>query len=187
MKKNTDVNLADVQVKNFSSVVRRTVETISLASVMKHAVEEGNCLIWTGYAAGGKHPQIRMGGKAGRATSVRRVLWEAVNEKPVREGFQVGVRCGCDLCVHPDCLVQRPKAEAMKTAVRKADHALRVAKARQAQSRLNIAMIREIRASNEQCKALDARYGLSQGYASRIRTGRCWVDVANPFNGLGAR
>lgn len=162
----------------------RTPETLSLADVMKHAVEEGNCLIWTGSATGGKHPQMNFRGKV---FAVRRVIFERVHEKPIRAGFQVGVRCGVDLCIHPDCLVQRPKAEAMKKAVRKADHALRVARGKQAQSRHSIETIRAIRTSTELGRVLDARYGLSPGYASRIRTGRCWVDTANPFTGLGAR
>ena len=162
----------------------RTPETLSLDDVMKHAVEEGNCLIWTGSAAGGKHPQMNFRGKV---IALRRVIFERVHEKPIRDGYQVGVRCGVALCIHPDCVVQRPKAEAMKKAVRKADHALRVAMARQAQSRHSIETIRAIRASTEPGTVIDARYGLSAGYASRIRSGRCWVDVANPFTGLGAR
>ena len=161
--------------------------TISLARVMKHAVEEGDCLIWTGYASQGKHPQIRLGGKAGQVQSLRRVLYEAVHECEIEADHQVGVRCGTLLCVHPDCLVQRPKATAMKHAVRKADHARRVAKGKQAKSRHSIETIRAIRASNEPAKVLDARYGMSAGYASRIRSGRCWVDLSNPFAGLGAR
>ena len=165
----------------------RTLETLTLADVMKHAVDEGACLLWTSYAAGGKHPKIRMGGKAGQAENVRRVLFEIVRERPVRVGFQIGVRCGGALCIHPDCLVEWSKAEAMKKAKRGADQALRVAAGKQAKSRYSIETIRAIRASAEPGKVLDARYGLSAGYASRIRTGRCWVDVANPFTGLGAR
>jgi hypothetical protein len=165
----------------------RTIETLSLADIMKHAIEEGDCLLWTGSAAGGKHPQIRMGGKAGAVVGVRRVLFEAVHGRPIRVGFQAGVRCGVDLCVHPDCIVERPRAEAMKRARLGADHPLRVAAGKQAKSRLSLETIRAIRASKDLCKVIDARYGLSAGYASRIRTGRVWVDLTNPFAGLGAR
>jgi len=165
----------------------RTIDNLRLDEVMKHAVEEGDCLLWTGYAAEGKHPQIRMGGKAGAVVGVRRVLFEAVYGRPVRVGFWAGVRCGVDLCVHPDCIVERPRAEAMKRVRLGADHPKRVAAGKQAKSRLSMETIRAIRASTEPSRVIDARYGLSTGYASRIRSGRVWVDLSNPFAGLGAR
>ena len=163
------------------------LSTLTLDRVMKHCTEEGDCLIWNGSAAYGIHPQIRMGGKAGKCQPLRRVIFEVVHEKTLKHGQQVGTRCGTLLCVHPDCLIARTRSQAMKSVVLKANHALNVSRGKQAKSKLTIETIRAIRASDEIGKVLEARYGLSAGYASKIKRGLAWRDLASPFNGLGAR
>jgi hypothetical protein len=62
----------------------------------------------------------------------------------------------------------------------------RVANGRRRKSKLNIDMVREIRASDEPGPLIEARYGLKKGYASVIRSGKRWQDHASPFAGLMA-
>ena len=60
----------------------------------------------------------------------------------------------------------------------------RVANGRRRKSKLNIDIVREIRASDEPGNVIEARFGLKAGYASRIRQGIVWRDHASPFAGL---
>ncbi len=155
---------------------------LTLDRLMAHVVEDHGHLIWVGFATKGKHPQIHIGGKV---QPVRRVVYEAVHG-PIKSGLQVGTACEHELCVHPDCLRARRKSQANDrtplTAARKAQ----IAMSRRRNSKLSIEVVREIRASTEPGNVIEARHGLKKGYASRIRTNRCWVDHSNPFAGLMA-
>jgi hypothetical protein len=156
---------------------------ISLQGFLARTTEEGDCLLWDGYAAEGKFPQWRIDGKL---HAVRRLVWE-LTRGPLGRGIQVGVNCRCDLCVHPDHLVARTKAKAMAHVPLSPDRRLRIAMARRAKSSLSIDLVRQIRASTEPGNVLEQRHGLQTGYASRIRLGKVWADHASPFSGLGGR
>lgn len=156
---------------------------IRLADLQARVVEVGECWQWTGYAAEGKFPQWVIGGKIRAA---RRIVWEAVHGH-IRKGIQIGVNCGCLLCVHPDHLVARTKSKALRGRKITAAHRASVIAGKRAGSKLNIEIVRAIRASDEPIKILDAMYGLSPGYAAKIRSGERWPDMASPFAGLGAR
>jgi hypothetical protein len=156
---------------------------IRLQDFLARTKEEGDCLLWNGYACDGKFPQWRIDGKL---HVVRRLIWE-LTRGPLEPGFQVGVKCRCDLCVHPDHLVARTKAKAMAHVPLAPDRRLRIAMARRAKSSLSMDVIREIRTSTESGNVIEQRLGLKTGYASRIRTGRVWADHSSPFAGLGAR
>jgi hypothetical protein len=165
----------------------KSKEDFTVAYLLAHTVEEGECLIWTGSAQHGKYPQIRIGDSVtGTAVAVRRVIYELVHGE-LMPAKQVGIRCKTLLCVHPDCLIQRTKSQAHKGQKLRPDHIMRIIAGKRAKAKLDIQTIREIRASDEPCMVLDERFGLSEGYASRIRTNRVWVDHANPFIGLGSR
>lgn len=156
---------------------------IRLSDLLARTVEEGNCLLWTGHANSGKFPQWRVDGKLYAA---RRIVYEVVHGE-IPRGMQVGVRCKSLLCVHPDCLVARSRSRAMSGNPLTPHRRVAVTIGRRKNSALNLEIVRAIRASDEPGPVVEARYGLKKGYASRIRTNRCWVDTASPFAGLGAR
>lgn len=156
---------------------------IRLSDLRARIVEVGECWQWTGYAAEGRFPQWVIGGKIRPA---RRIVWQSVHGE-IRKGIQIGVRCGCTLCVHPDHLVARTKSKAMSGRKITAAHRASVIAGKRAASKLSIETARAIRASEASNKELGALYGVSHGYVSKIRGGRAWPDMASPFAGLGAR
>ena len=96
---------------------------LTVSTLLAHTVEEGDCLIWTGHATYGKYPQVRSGGKV---VPVRREIYQLIHgELPAR--IQVGVKCGCLLCVHPDHLIARTRAKAAKGKKLSPKHKLRIA------------------------------------------------------------
>jgi hypothetical protein len=153
---------------------------IRLSDLLARTVEEGSCLIWTGHATAGKFPQWRINGKVQPA---RRIVYEAVHG-PLSSRMQVGTRCSTLLCVHPDCMVARTRTLAMRGVKKRPGHIANIKLARRGASNLNIDIVRAIRASGESNQEVEARLGLKPGYASRIRTGRCWQDDSNPFAAL---
>lgn len=162
---------------------RHPVPDIGLSDLLARTVEEGECLIWQGFALHGQFPQWRL---FNICWPVRRLLW-VMTRGPVLPRHQIGVTCGNPLCVHPDHLQSRTRSRAQKGKVLSVDRRARIAMARRAKSQLTMEMVREIRASTEPCTVLDKQYGLAKGYASRIRCGDVWADTSNPFAGLGAR
>lgn len=156
---------------------------ITLDSLLARTRQEEDCLIWSGHANGGRFPQWRIGGEL---YLVRRLVWEEVHG-PIRPGHQIGVQCGCDLCVAPDCLVSRTKSRAAPRGRMSVTHQRRIAASRRRNSALTPEIVSEIRMSNDPANVLDERFGLKAGYASRIRQHRVWADYSNPFAGLGAR
>lgn len=159
-------------------------QDITLAEFLARTEEEGACLLWTGYSVDGKFPQWR---RKGDLLVVRRVIYELVHG-PVPERHQVGVRCKCDRCVHPDHLVARTRSRLQRGKPLPTVTKLRIARSKQAQSLvLDLAKVREIRSSEERGVVLDDRLGLTRGYSSRIRQGKAWVDSDNPFALLGGR
>jgi hypothetical protein len=152
-------------------------EQLTLARLLKHTELVGDCLEWTGHANGGQFPQVRLGGRSGRVYNVRRVLWVLLHGF-IPANRQVGVKCPCELCVHPDHLVLRTRSTAMKGVKKSLLSARRMAATKRAASRITEEMVREIRASNEPAIHLDRRWGLGQGTTSGIRRGRFRRDFA---------
>lgn len=156
---------------------------IGLVDLLARTEEEGDCLVWTGHAAEGRFPQWRINGKL---WLVRRLLWE-LTRGPIRAKHQIGVRCGVELCVHPECLVSRSKAAVMKGKPKTLKTRMNIAIGRRKGSRFDQETIRAIRAAEGQAKEVDALFGLPPGYASRIKRGTVWADHSSPFAGLGVR
>lgn len=163
-------------------------ETLTLERFLKHTRPVGNCLEWTGHAAMGKHPQIRLGGKAGKVYNVRRVVYALVRgTHMLDQGYEVGQarECCTDLCVHPEHMRARQHSQAQKGAVRSVLHRVRIAASKRAQSRVSQDIIDLIRISDEPGTVLDERYGLGQSYTSKVRRGQLRADFT--LHGLGAR
>lgn len=162
-------------------------ETLTLERLMKHCVPRGACLEWVGHC-NGTQPQMKLGGVGGQAYGLRRAIYLLTRgEGSIRKGFQVGIKasCTCATCVHPDHLMARSKSIAQRGIKVKTKTRLRIAATKRAQSStLDMEKVREIRARDEPCSDLDAIYGLTPGYAWKIKTNKRWVDHASPFAGL---
>lgn len=152
-------------------------EAFTLDRLYAHARDDDGHLIWTGAALNGRTPQIRLGGKAGMAYNVRRVLYVLLHG-PVPPGLRVGNACEHALCVHPDCVVARRPAAERKGIPITLEHRLRITatKRRQA-SALSAALVRTIRADSGPANAVDARLGLTPGMSSKVRRGERWADL----------
>lgn len=141
------------------------------------------CLVWVGYASDGKFPKWT---RDGAERAVRRSLYRLLHGT-IRRGQQIGVKCGCELCVHPDHLVSRSRSAVQRGIVMPVMHRANITRARRAASHLTPAQIAEIRRADVSNDAEAARYGISRNHHHRIRTGRQWVDTATPWAGLGTR
>lgn len=161
----------------------KSVKDITLTDVQARTIEEGDCLLWTGYAVHGKYPQWNVGGKVQPA---RRVVYEMVHGY-VPKKLQIGTTCGCDLCVQPGHLVARSRVAVMRGKPLDLARKLKIARSKRAKSELTIDDVRAIRASTATGVEIDAQYGFSAGFASRIRAGLVWRDYAAFGAGLGAR
>lgn len=152
-------------------------ETFTLDRLFAHAREEDGHLLWTGCALNGRTPQIRLGGKAGLAYNVRRVVYVLLHG-PVPLGHRVGNGCEHALCVHPDCVVARkPSAERAGVPIA-LEHRLRITAAKRRQAGvLTPELVRQIRTEGGTAKAMDARLGLRPGTASKVRRGDRWADL----------
>lgn len=159
-------------------------EDLTAAYILGRTVDEGECMCWTGHSSAGKFPQMRLDGKL---LPVRRVLWERIHGR-IMPKHQIGVKDECsDTCIHPDHLVSRTRSKIQKGKPLPEVTKRRISAAKTAQSFLSDADVLAMRMSDRPCNELDRQFGCSPGYASRIRTGRARIGMANPFSGLGAR
>ncbi len=153
---------------------------IRLADLLARTVSEGDCLLWTGRAVKGKFPQWDV---AGKRYITRRLVYQLVHG-PIPSRLHVGTVCNNWLCVHPDCLVARTVSKVRRGKPKDPGHIARITAAQRARSSLTPQIVMAIRASSEPGPAVEARYGLKKGRASRIRSYENWKDIANPFAGL---
>lgn len=145
-------------------------EQLTLERLLKHAEPEGKCLAWTGHANLGRHPQIRLGGAKGRAYNVRRVLW-VLTRGSIQADRVVVVKCDCELCVHPDCLIAVHQSKLQKGEPKSLLAARRIAAAQRRRSNITEEMVREIRESTVPAVEFDRRWGLGIGTSAHIRSG----------------
>lgn len=78
-------------------------------ALRKHTVEEGDCLIWTGWLSYGSpkvvHAHWRELGLRTKGVSVRRELTEAIKGRPMRKRMFAMTTCCDERCVNPAHLV----------------------------------------------------------------------------------
>lgn len=164
--------------------MKKTVYT--LETLLKRTIEEGDCLLWTGYH-GNETPYVFHDGKL---WPVRRLIL-ALSGIEQKSTF-AGCSCGNKSCVAPEHIVQRDKRNQAKVMAKQANTGatkiLRIKKMtvtrREKHSKLDIETAREIRASSESAKEAASRVGISKAMVHRIRSGAAWRDGANPFAGL---
>ena len=160
------------------------LENFGLNDLLALVRDDGfGCLVWVGFASEGKFPKWT---RDGSERAVRRSIYRLIHG-PIRRGLQVGVNCGCALCVHPDHLVARSRSVVQRGNTMPVMHKANITRARRAASHLTPEQVAEIRRANVSNEAEARRYGISRKHHHRIRTGRQWVDTATPWAGLGAR
>lgn len=139
------------------------------------------CMVWQGHASLGAYPQMRFGDKP---VATRRVIFEFLRG-PIKGEKQIGVRAGCHcLCVDPEHLVARTKAQAGKGHQVKLATKVKIAQTRRRASRLDTATVQAIRMSPLAGKALAAEHQVSMSIVSRIRRGQAWREYTGPWAGL---
>lgn len=152
------------------------------AALQRYTVEEGDCLIWTGYTGAYGVPAINIGG---HPRPVRRLLL-ALEGRGTDEPQQLAINsCRTPGCVRAEhvrlikrsawsrLLAQegtysRPDANAMRTAAARA----------RANLKLTPELAREIRQSDAPGAELAQRYGVHPSMIARIRRGEAWADAA---------
>ena len=160
------------------------IQVITLEYIQARAVECGECWIWKQHCKDDLFPYCRIGGKY---QPVRNAAYKALIG-PIEPGYQVGVKCKTHNCVNPRHLVARTKSEAAKGYVMKPVTKQRLRVSKQAQSvLLDAEKVADIRASDLTATEIERKYGLSSGYACKIRSGKAWALPITPFSGLGAR
>jgi len=154
-----------------------------LADLLARCEAVEHCLEWRRRAIEGRYPVTRI---RGRHWYVRRLVWMLTRERAPKRGLDVCAGCGNPLCVHPDHLEMRVPASRTRGEPKSERHRRMTALAMRKRSTLTEDDVRAIRESEASNAEIDAQYGLFEGHALRIRTGRLWRDYSSPFAGLGA-
>jgi hypothetical protein len=143
--------------------------------------ELSGCMVWQAHAHLGQFPMMRFDDKA---TSARRVVWKLLRG-PLTEKRQIGVRdtCHC-LCIDPDHLVARSKAQAGKGHAVKLSTRVKISTAHRRKSKLDIEAVQSIRASDAPCTVVADQHQVSVSIVSRIRRGDAWREYTGPWAGL---
>ena len=160
------------------------MKTLTMDYLKRRTIEEGECMIWKGYALEGVYPQMSLDGKSGH---VRPIVYRAlVGEIP--DGHFISTTCKTPLCVNPACLIHQMRGKACKGVKKSKISIAKVAKFKQNSSCvLDWEKIEKIRASTESHQAEAMKYGVHRTHISRIRANETWVQRVTPFTGLGAR
>lgn len=146
--------------------------------------EDGGCLIWTGRNSGSsKHPKFN-------DQVMRRVVWQARNGM-LKPGQLVTVTCGCRLCLEHLAVTTKSEVSRAMNAdprVKAIKRAKSTAIKRATAPKLDMDKARAIRASDDNNHVEAAKWGVTHGMVSKIRTNKAWVEShTSPFTGLGAR
>jgi hypothetical protein len=155
----------------------------TIESLKKRTIEDGECWEWQGYCANGT-PSVSHDGKM---ISVRRLFTQLLGNT-VREGYYVP-KCGNKLCVNPEHTTYNDPKQHMKKAARKALQSptrrlkIQIHK-RATTAKLTQEMADEIRCSEGPSRLIAEKYGVNKSVICRIRAGKAWVNLSNPFAGL---
>lgn len=144
--------------------------------------DDEGCWIWTGCMSKAGQPQATINYQH---FLVRRAVWQAAHNRVLLPTTWVGVKCGKHGCTHPDCLVARGRAEALRGHHMTVAHKATIARVKRAKSAITDEMIAEIMTSNEPDKVIAERLGVCASYPSKVRQGRLRRQYSSPFAGLG--
>lgn len=160
----------------------------TLDTIRERIVEEGDCWLWQ---AGKSHdtPALR---HDGRVIQVRRYIVEVLQGKTVPKGMLVSCRCENLDCVNPDHIRIFTRAQLQAHTAKRTQYgadplrSMRLARAKQAASKLTWEQVREIRAMEGTDKGIARKLGLNFSLVNCIRKHRTWRESNNPFIGLMA-
>lgn len=163
----------------------RTIHTTE--SLLARTVEEGDCLLWQGYI-GNKVPQVLFDG---RMQPVRRVLLTLAGKPPAVDDYVVPT-CGNKGCIHPGHCKVVPKQNHLNEMALRAQtpsvKTLRIGKAtatrRKTSAKINEEIASQIRGNTEPSRVWAARLGVHKSLVTRIRAGKAWSQIGNPWRGL---
>lgn len=153
--------------------------------ILSKCIEDGDCLVWQGSSAYGKHPQMSVDGKC---VPVRRLMHEHKFGK-LPPGKVAAHVCETRNCIcHTEALTTSEVAKrvgesgAWSTISRR----VKIAEAKRAASHITPEQVEAIRAAETWSQAAELT-GLSEWAVKQIRGGRRWADLRSPFASLMAR
>lgn len=162
---------------------------MTLERIQSKCIEDGDCWIWQGQFIS-HAPRIWKGDKY---VSVRQEVVTFLGKlRPEAEYF--GTTCRNPMCVCPDHIAQRTKAEQLQMRARlgSTGTSLQMRSRRAAETmRAKVGKVtqeqaREIRVADRTLKDLSEEYGIAMETVRRIRAGMTRKDNSNPFAGLMA-
>ena len=160
-------------------------DMLELMHILDRVVEEGECLLWTGYLGSSGHPMIKVRKKCRlvRREVFRLCCGNLVPRQPI------ATRCDERCCVNPAHLFpssissigkKAAKLGAWKGQLRNA----KIAATKRAKGKLTIEQAREIRMSTESGPVLARRFNVNTSLINGIKRGSAWKDYANPYVSL---
>jgi len=158
-------------------------KTHTITTLKERTIEDGDCWEWQGYCANGT-PSVCHQGKM---ISDRRLFTHLLGNT-VREGYYVP-KCGNGLCVNPEHTTYNDPKQHMRKAARKALQSptrrlkIQIHK-RATTAKLTQEKADEIRCSEGPSRLIAEKYGVNKSVVCRIRAGKAWVNLSNPFAGL---
>jgi hypothetical protein len=163
----------------------KTVHTIE--SLLARCIEDGECMVWGDYCGPGKTPLVHQDGKM---VGVRKLLC-ALEGREIRGKF-FACSCGTPGCVLPAHIIQRTPVAHMKKMAKRAHegeaairHRNGIMKWRRANPiKLNEEIAAAIRNDTRGKSIVAAEYDVHPSMVWKIRTGRYWPDLTNPFGAL---
>lgn len=173
-------------MRKFKNLEPGQVHTID--TIRERTVEEGECWLWQ---AGKSHgtPALRHDGKS---IQVRRYILEVLQGQPVPKRLLVSSRCENIDCVNPDHIHMFTRSGLQAHTAKRTQYAanpmrnIRLARAKQAASKLTWERVREIRAMDGTDREIARELGLNFSLVNCIRKHKTWREVNNPFFGLMA-
>lgn len=158
---------------------------LTIEQLLERTVEVGDCLEWRGWLEN-NIPMVKVTYKR---MAVRQVIARLMG-KPMPRNCVATNTCENPLCVNPDHILIRTKAQHMAFIKKKIDYNApsRIAKLQKARPRkLSDEGLAAARACVESSKNVAEKYGVSRSLVLRIRNGQRHRIVnasANPFAGL---
>lgn len=152
--------------------------------------ELGQCLIWRGAATESGCPKVEI---AGKSWNLRNYLFTHLLGRTPQQGRLWQPNCGNLRCLSEACMTQVTRSAIQLRIAKREEGNLVSLMNRQRRavaagfSRLGREKAAEIRASDEPCAVLSARYGVHDRTIHRIRKGEIWKTAmpANSVFGFG--
>jgi len=159
--------------------MRKQPRKTTPAIIENMSIPEPNsgCWLWLGYVWPAGYGRIYEGTRAVRA---HRAAWIAYRGD-IPADMHVCHRCDNRCCVNPDHLFLGTHAENMLDKIRKNRHVAGIRHGESnATSKLEVANILEIRASNLSQRTLAKQFGVNRATIHQIRAGSAWAHVPTP-------